>query len=104
MTEQREREAVLISRTTVRFSIALLILVLIMGAGAVVSSYLEWNHYINSQRAQGQQTDSRLCATLDKLAALKPPSGSAGANPSRAYEQELATTLSQLKPDIGCGP
>jgi hypothetical protein len=81
----------------------LLILVLVMGAAAVLSSYIEWNHYISTQRAQGAAIDARLCATLDKLASLKPPSGSAADNPSRAYEQKLSETLAQLRPDIGCG-
>jgi hypothetical protein len=82
----------------------ILILVLIMGTGALVSSYLEWHHYIASQHQQGEQTQRNLCTTLNQLSALKPPSGSAGSNPSRSYEQQLQKILLQLRPDIGCPP
>lgn len=60
------------------------------------------------RRAQAQQAQTaamiehRLCLTLGKLAALTPPPGNAAANPSRAYEQLLQRTLSQLGPDLGC--
>lgn len=56
---------------------------------------------VTAQRA-GQAVAAKLCKTLGKLAALQPPPGSAQANPSRAYEQQLHETLSQLGPDIGC--
>ena len=81
---------------------AILILVLIMGAAAVVSSYLESRHYQETQQAQGALVELRLCTTLDKLAALKPPAGSPAGNPSRLYEQNLSKVLAQLKPDLGC--
>jgi hypothetical protein len=54
------------------------------------------------QQQAGAVLGRKLCATLGALAALKPPAGSAAANPSRAYEQELHATLAQLGPDIGC--
>jgi hypothetical protein len=100
---QLELDMVRISKGTRLGAVLLLLAVLLMGVASVVSSYLEWNHYIDSQRAQGAAIDARLCSTLDKLAALKAPAGPAGTNPSRAYEQQLAMTLAELKNDIGCG-
>jgi len=55
-----------------------------------------------SQQQAGAVIGRKLCTTLDRLAALKPPPGPASQNPSRAYEQELHATLAQLGPDIGC--
>lgn len=55
-----------------------------------------------AQQRQGQQIEAKLCTTLGKLAALRPPSGLPGANPSRAYDQEMHAALAQLGPDIGC--
>jgi hypothetical protein len=81
----------------------LLFLVLIMGGGALVSSWIEYHHFATTQEQQARSVDQKLCSTLDKLAALKAPPGSATDNPSRAYEQQLAMTLAELKPDIGCG-
>ena len=54
------------------------------------------------RQRQGQVIERKLCTTLGRLTALKPPPGPAAANPSRAYEQELHATLAQLGPDIGC--
>ena len=63
-------------------------------------------HYVNltqaAQRRQGEAVEHSICTTLVKLAALKPPAGSATANPSRAYEQQLHATLDELGPDLGC--
>jgi hypothetical protein len=55
-----------------------------------------------AQRRAGELVGRAICTTLGKLAALKPPAGSAAANPSRAYEQQLHATLDQLGPDLGC--
>jgi hypothetical protein len=96
--------SVRVTKTARRFSMFLLFLVLVMGGAALVSSWLEYRHFETTQEQQARQVDQKLCATLDKLAALKAPSGSATDNPSRAYEQELAMTLAQLRPDIGCDP
>ena len=85
-----------------RAIIILLFLVLIMGFAALLSSYLEWYSYKNSQQTQGQILEQKLCTTLDRLASLKPPAGSPANNPSRQYEQDLAKLLAQLKPDVGC--
>jgi len=56
-----------------------------------------------SQQRQGEQLEQRLCTTLQREAALKPPAGSPAGNPSRAYEQAQHAILAQLGPDIGCG-
>jgi hypothetical protein len=56
-----------------------------------------------AQQRQGEQLEAKLCATLDKLAALRPPSGSPLANPSRAFDQKLYRALNELAPDLGCG-
>lgn len=61
-----------------------------------------------AQRQQAQAFEKRLCATLlpvEGLAQLKPPAGDPAANPSRAFEQELArklAPLAELGPDVGC--
>lgn len=63
-----------------------------------------------AQHAQAQAFERRLCATLlplESLAQLKPPAGNPVANPSRAFEQELArklAPLAELGPDVGCRP
>lgn len=56
------------------------------------------------QRQQGALLELKLCSTLGKLAALKPPSGNPAQNPARAFDQELHSTLAQLGPDLGCRP
>lgn len=71
------------------------------GSQAAIQAAQE-REQLAAQRA-GQQIEAKLCATLGKLAALQPPAGSAAANPSRAFEQDLHATLAQLGPDIGCG-
>jgi type II secretory pathway pseudopilin PulG len=55
-----------------------------------------------AQQAQGRVLEQRLCTTLNRLAALNPPPGNPASNPSRAFEDELHQTLSQLGPDLGC--
>ena len=55
-----------------------------------------------AQQQQGQAIEKKLCTTLGRLAALKPPAGAPAKNPSRAFEDDMHATLSQLGPDIGC--
>ena len=55
------------------------------------------------QHQAGVLLGQKLCITFSRLAALKPPAGNPAANPSRAYEQELHTTLDELGADVGCG-
>jgi hypothetical protein len=57
-----------------------------------------------AQKQQGALLELKLCATLGKLAALKPPPGNPVANPARAFDQALHDTLAQLGPDVGCKP
>lgn len=54
-----------------------------------------------SQRAQGAAFERRLCTTLGRLAALKPPPGN-GADLSRAYLWQQHAVLAELGPDVGC--
>lgn len=56
-----------------------------------------------AQQRQGAQLEQKLCTTLDRLAALRPPPGSPGDNPSRAFEQQQHAVLAELGPDVGCG-
>jgi type II secretory pathway pseudopilin PulG len=57
-----------------------------------------------AQRQQGAALERKLCTSLDRLAALKPPPGSAADNPSRAYLQQQHAVLAELGPDVGCEP
>lgn len=99
--------------TPMQAIVALLILTLIVGGGNLLASFDQVQQYKASQQRQaaaekasqqrqGQLLEHRLCTTLSRLAALKPPSGPAAANPSRAYLQGEHATLAQLGPDIGC--
>jgi hypothetical protein len=53
-------------------------------------------------RRQGEHVVRLLCTSFGNIADLKPPPGSAAANPSRAYEQQLHVRLDQLGADLGC--
>ncbi len=55
-----------------------------------------------AQRQQGIAVEQKICITLAHLDALKPPAGNPRKNPSRAFDDELHATLSQLGPDLGC--
>lgn len=55
------------------------------------------------QRAQSAVFERKLCTTLNALAALRPPPGSPGDNPSRAYLLQQHQVLAELGPDVGCG-
>jgi hypothetical protein len=70
-------------------------------ASQVAIQAAQHREQVMQQRA-GAIVGEKLCTTLGRLTALKPPPGRASANPSRAYEQELHATLAQLGPDIGC--
>ena len=54
------------------------------------------------QQAQAEAAERRLCTSLGRLAALKPPPGSS-ADLSRAYLQSQHQVLAELGPDVGCG-
>jgi hypothetical protein len=94
-----ERGMPVVQRQAIVYLFALSVtLTLLIGAAFV--------HYVDaSQAAQRQQSlivERKICTTMGRLAALKPPAGNAAANPSRAYEQQLHATLDQLGPDLGC--
>jgi hypothetical protein len=55
-----------------------------------------------AQQRQGQLLEQKLCTTLNRLAALKPPQGDPAQNPARAFDQEQHAVLAQLGPDVGC--
>jgi len=78
-----------------------LIYLLLIGAG-----YLLINHQASSelarQQQQGRVVERKLCTTLGRLAALKPPPGNPQTNPSRAYLQRQHDVLAQLGGDVGC--
>jgi type II secretory pathway pseudopilin PulG len=94
--------------------VALAALTLVMTAVSVLYSV----HYANALQASQRQQDARqaadqraqsavferkLCTTLSALAALAPPPGSPGDNPSRAYLLQQHEVLAELGPDVGCG-
>ncbi len=87
----------------------LLFLVLLVGGGNLLATYL----YVHAEQSaqqrndtararQGALTEQKLCTTLGRLTALRPPAGNPAANPSRAFDQQLHVTLAQLGPDLGC--
>jgi len=82
--------------------IVLFALSLVMSAG----TYLAATHYYHAeqaaQRRQGAVLEQRLCTTLGRLAALKPPAGNPASNPARAFDQQQQAVLAQLGPDVGC--
>lgn len=100
-----------------------LALICVLVAVAALAAYLTW--YVHSsqdalraqqqafltaqhqeraaQQKQAALIDEKLCTTLGRLAALRPPAGDPEANPSRAYDQSLHEVLSGLGPDIECG-
>jgi hypothetical protein len=88
---------------------ALLVLVLIVGAGNLVASRLEVDasnaaqaREQAAQKRQGKIIDAKICTTMARLAALRPPAGSPSRNPSRAFDDNLHATLDELGPDLGC--
>ena len=76
----------------------------------VVGGYVLQQHEIRddvahqkaAQARQAQVFEMKLCTTLDRLAALRPPPGPPAHNPSRAYLQDEHATLAQLAPDVDC--
>lgn len=89
----------------------LLVLMIIVGVGNLWATYA----YVSSFKSQlasqqrvataaGQVVEQKLCTTFGNLAALQPPKGSQGTNPSRAYEQKLHAILAGVSDDINCPP
>lgn len=54
------------------------------------------------QARQGKLIEQKLCTSFSRLAALKPPAGAPGKNPSRAYLQGEHAILVGLGTDLGC--
>ena len=88
---------------------ALVALTLIVGAGNLLASWDEVHAYKASQAREqvvqqraAADVEEKLCSTFGKLAALQPPAGSPVNNPSRAFEQDLHSTLVELGTDLGC--
>jgi uncharacterized protein HemX len=93
-----------------KFWIALLLLlVLVVGAGNLLATYEQnqstQHKFADQQSAQqkiAQAEVQALCRDLGTMAALKPPSGSAVSNPSRAYEQAEHNAWAGLFTSIRC--
>jgi hypothetical protein len=100
---------VIITNGARRAALGLLVLVLIVGGGnlwatysAVHSAQAAQKREQAAQEQQGRRELAALCTTFARLTALKPPPGSATANPSRAYLQEQHATLAEVSTDLGC--
>ena len=87
-------------------------LFVLMFALAAVNLFWSWHLATASQAAQraGQtaaqrqsaMVERKICTTMSRLAALRPPAGNPATNPSRAYLQGEHDTLVQLGTDLGC--
>jgi hypothetical protein len=67
-----------------------------------IGGFVQYRHAEAMQRQQGQAVERKLCTTMARLAALRPPPGNPEVNPARGYDQQLHATLDQLGPDLGC--
>lgn len=74
----------------------------ILAVIAVVAVFHEQDSARTAQQKQGEMVEAKLCTTLGRLTELQPPPGNPVTNPSRAFDQKLHDTLSQLGPDLGC--
>jgi hypothetical protein len=98
-----------LTRTTLRSVAALVLLALLVTGANLLWTARQENVFQSAQQAQnaarqhqGAVIEEKLCQTLARLAALKPPAGNPRTNPSRAYLQAEHDTLAQLGADIGC--
>lgn len=82
--------------------VALMVVSLVLSGASLLGAISYYHTEQRAQQRQGEVLEAKLCTTLGRLAALKPPAGSPAANPSRAFEQALAGTLAELGPDVGC--
>jgi hypothetical protein len=80
----------------------LFVLSLAVGSAAYLAAIRYYHDSQASQQRQGAVIEQRLCTTLERLAALKPPAGNPAANPARAFDQEQQALLARLGPDVGC--
>ena len=81
-----------------------IMVICIAAAIALNAGFTLWaiRNYQQAQKTQGAAIETTLCATLNRLAALKPPPGNPAQNPSRAYLQQEHATLAQLGGDLRC--
>ena len=93
-----------------RTAVFLLVLTLIVGGGNLWATHssIRHNNAVERQqhaaaRRERAAIEAKLCSTLGKLAELQPPPGNPATNPSRAFDDELHATLSQVGTDLGCG-
>jgi hypothetical protein len=91
-----------ITRGARRAAIGLFILTLIVGGANLLATFEVVHANQGEQQRQGQALERKLCTTFGRLAALKPPAGSPGSNPSRAYLQRQHATLAEIGTDLGC--
>ena len=83
--------------------VALTLVSAILSGAALLGAISYYHAGQAAQQRQGAAFEAKLCATLGRLAALKPPPGSPAGNPSRAYLQQEHAVLAELGPDVGCG-
>lgn len=95
--------------TVTKVLVITVVLCCVMTGATFWAALYQFNSYKTGQQQteqisqqQGQEVGRKLCLTLEKLAALHPPAGSPGKNPSRSYDQQLHQILAGLGPDIGC--
>lgn len=91
-----------VTRGARRAFAVLALLSLVLSALALLAAVGYYHRSQGAQQRQGEQIELKLCTTLGKLAALKPPGGSPASNPSRAFEQQQHAVLAELGPDVGC--
>lgn len=84
--------------------VALMLMSLVLSGAALFGAVTYYHREQAAQQRQGEVFEAKLCATLGRLGALRPPPGSAVGNPSRAYLQQEHAVLAELGPDVGCKP
>jgi hypothetical protein len=93
---------VVVMKRTPYAYLALVLLTVVLSGSALAGAVIYYHNSQRAQQRQGQQLEAKICTTLNRLAALKPPGGSPADNPSRAFEQQQHAVLAQLGPDVGC--